>query len=136
MRAVYHSVSDNGAIDLDHAQSLIHIDGANDMVLALGRVYPAGFQVPAHCHNKTQLWCARRGVVLVSTTGRRWMIPPGHGLIIPAGIEHQTEMISEVEMQSIYVDLAVIGAEGPRVVAVTPLAWRMTSARSRPAGKG
>lgn len=110
------------AFDADHAQSLDWIDGANEPVLALGRIYPAGFRVPAHSHNKTQLWCAHRGVVLVTTEDRRWMIPPGHGLIIPAGLDHATEMISQVEMRSVYVAQAVVGSAGPQVVEITPLA--------------
>ena len=105
-----------------HASSLTLIDGTNERVLALARIYPAGHRVPAHHHNKTQLWYARRGVVLVSTDDGRWMIPPGHALIIPAGLDHRTEMISKVEMQSVYVDSTVTGAGGLRVVEVTALA--------------
>lgn len=106
----------------EHDRSLLWIDGAEEPVLALGRIYPAGFRVPVHSHNRTQLWFARRGVVLVSTTHGRWMIPPGHALVIPAGLEHSTEMISDVDMHSIYVDLTVAGEHGPRVVEVTALA--------------
>lgn len=106
----------------EHSASLSWIESAEEPVLALGRVYPAGFRVPAHSHTKTQLWCARRGVVLVSTAGGRWMLPPGHGLLIPAGLEHFTEMISEVHMQSIYVSPSVVVADSPRVLEVTTLA--------------
>jgi AraC-like DNA-binding protein len=109
-------------LDNEHAQSLDLIDDAAEPVVALGRLYPAGFRVPLHSHTKTQLWCARRGVVLVNTTDGRWMIPPGHGLIIPAGLEHATEMFSEVDMHSIYVDPSVAGASGPKVVEITGLA--------------
>lgn len=107
--------------DSEHSASLTWIDGTADPVLALGRVYPAGFKVPFHSHNRVQLWFARRGVVLVITADGRWMIPPGHGLVIPAGLEHATEMISDVEMHSIYVEQPV-GLSAPRVVEVTPLA--------------
>lgn len=105
-----------------HLESLSWIETTGDPVVALGRVYPAGYRVPAHSHTKTQLWGARRGVVLVSTAGGRWMIPPGHALLIPGGLEHSTEMISDVHMHSIYVDTAVAGASGPRVLEVTALA--------------
>nr|WP_316656097.1 helix-turn-helix transcriptional regulator [uncultured Gellertiella sp.] len=108
--------------DLKHEQSLSWIDGANEPLLALGRIYPAGFTVPAHSHNKVQLWYARRGVVLVMTAEGRWMIPPGHGLVIPAGLDHSTEMISEVDMHSIYVGPGQAGPDRPRVVEVTALA--------------
>lgn len=110
------------AIDAEHYRSLDWIEGANEPVLALGRIYPAGLKVPAHSHSRTQLWFARRGVVLVSTGSGRWMIPPGHALVIPAGLEHATEMISDVDMHSIYVHPSVEGADGPaRVVAVSAL---------------
>jgi AraC-like DNA-binding protein/quercetin dioxygenase-like cupin family protein len=112
----------NSQADNEHSASLSWIERAEEQVLALGRVYPAGFRVPAHSHTKTQLWCARRGVVLVSTAGGRWMLPPGHGLLIPAGLEHFTEMISEVRMQSIYVDPSVVVSDTPRVLEVTALA--------------
>lgn len=114
------------SVDQDyHNQSLIWIDQANEPVLALGRVYPAGFKVALHSHRRAQLWFARRGIVLVSTDDRRWMIPPGHALIIPAGVEHSAEMISAVEMRSIYVNVASDEARRPRVVEVTPLAQNL-----------
>jgi AraC-like DNA-binding protein len=105
-------------VDLD-AETRIWIDTANEPVLALGRLYPAGFRVLAHAHNKTQLWSSRSGVVVVSTAAGRWMIPPGHGLIIPAGIEHSAEMVSEVDMHSIYVDPSAAGVSAPKVVEIT-----------------
>lgn len=110
------------AADQFHAESLHRIDGANEAVFALRRFYPAGLRVPRHCHARTQFWFARSGVVLVNTDDGRWMIPASHGLIIPAGLEHSTEMISDVEMQSIYVAADVAGREGPRVVAMSDLA--------------
>jgi AraC-like DNA-binding protein len=103
-------------------EDLSWIDLNDDTIAALGRLYPAGCRGLPHSHNKTQLWCARRGVVLVNTAGGRWMIPPGHALLIPAGLEHFSEMISDVEMHSIYADLPVISADHPRVLEVTALA--------------
>lgn len=105
-----------------HETMLSFIDGNNESVLALRRLYPEGFQSPVHSHRKTQLWFARSGVVIVGTAKGRWMIPPGHGLIIPAGLEHSSEIISQVEMHSVYVHPEVISTERPRVVEVTVLA--------------
>lgn len=98
------------------------IDAAPEPVLAIHRVYPAGWRIAAHRHAKTQLWCARRGVVVVSMAERRWMLPPGHGLIIPAGVVHASEMLSRVEMRSIYVEAGAFDAAAPRVVEITALA--------------
>ncbi|CAN7207427.1 helix-turn-helix transcriptional regulator [Pararhizobium sp. LjRoot255] len=108
--------------DDEHFASLSWIESSDEPVLALGRVYAARFRGQPHSHTKTQLWCARHGVVLVSTADGRWMIPPGHGLLIPAGLEHSSEMISDVRMHSIYVHPSAVTADGPRVLAITALA--------------
>ncbi len=106
----------------EHQASLQRIDGANAPVFALRRVYPLGYRSPRHSHRKAQLWGARRGVVMVSTADGRFMVPPGHGLLIPAGLDHASEALSEVEMLSIYVSPLYGGADRPRVVEITPLA--------------
>lgn len=107
----------------DEGEAMLRfIDGNNETVLALRRLYPEGYRSPVHLHNKTQLWFAHSGVVIVSTGRGRWMIPPGHGLIIPAGLQHSSEMISDVEMHSVYVRTEVINSDRPRVVGVTFLA--------------
>lgn len=106
----------------DHPESLVLIEGANDPILALRRTYRAEHRVPLHSHSRTQIWCAHEGVVVVSTTEGRWMIPPGHGLIIPAGLDHSAQTISQVEMQSIYIEKEALTMDGPRVVEITALA--------------
>ncbi len=98
------------------------IERTEDSVLAIRRIYPAGHRVPLHNHRRTQIWCAREGVVLVSTAAGRWMIPPGHGLIIPAELDHSAETISRVDMRSIYVDRDALPVPGPKVVEITALA--------------
>lgn len=111
--------------DEDHDALMDFIDGNNETVLALHRTYPEGSKGQVHSHRKTQLWFARSGVVLVKTAKGRWMIPPGHGLIIPAGLKHSSEMISHVEMNSVYVHPDVINSDRPRVVEVTVLASKL-----------
>ncbi|OLP52888.1 AraC family transcriptional regulator [Rhizobium rhizosphaerae] len=101
-----------------HEQGLRWIEQANEPILALERIYPAGFKVPRHAHKRAQLWFARRGVVLVSTDDRRWMLPGDHALFIPGGVAHQVEVVTDVEMHSIYV---ADTAERARVLEVTPL---------------
>jgi AraC-like DNA-binding protein len=106
----------------EHDLMLDFIDGNNESLVALCRLYAEGFKSPVHSHRKTQLWFARSGVVIVSSGDGRWMLPPGHGLIIPAGLLHSSEVISEVEMHSVYVHPDVINPARPRVVEVTVLA--------------
>lgn len=124
MRIIDHT-SDDGPDYQDHSRSLVWIEQTNERLIALERVYPAGFEVPVHSHSRTQLWFARKGIVLVNTDGRRWMIPPGHALVIPSNYRHSAEMISEVHMQSIYWDLPEGSPAHPRVVEVTPLAQNL-----------
>lgn len=116
-----HPPSTDNRSRLTHAESLTWIDTTNEPVIALGRHYPAGFRVEKHSHARTQLWSAKRGVALVSTAGGRWMVPPGHGLLIPAGLEHETEMISDVLMHSVYVGASATEPHRLRVLEITPL---------------
>ena len=100
------------------------IDGANDDVLVLGRLYAGGYRVPQHRHRRTQLLCVFAGVVLVETARGRWMIPPGHALLIPSALDHAVEMLSDVTMKSVYVapDHAGMALDRPAVFEVTDLA--------------
>ncbi|AUX75468.1 MULTISPECIES: AraC family transcriptional regulator [Sinorhizobium] len=107
--------------DMDHFRSLEWIEMANAPVVAIGKDYGCGLVVPPHSHTRTQLWWARSGVVLVHTADGRWMIPPGHALLIPSGMEHSAEMVSDVRMHSIYI-AAMSRARRPLVLEVSALA--------------
>lgn len=52
------------------------------------------------------------------------MVPPGHALFIPVGLEHSIEILSDVSMKSVYVTprSRPPTEEAPRVVEVTDLA--------------
>ena len=62
-------------------------------------------------------------MVLVRTDAGRWMVPPGHGIWIPGGVEHAVEMLGAVRMQSVYVaGGAIDGLPGSlRVVGLSDL---------------
>ncbi len=114
--------------DDDHFRNLDWVETGNAPVLALGRDYNAGLLVPFHKHTRTQLWWARGGVVLMRTERGRWMVPPGHALLIPAGVEHSAEMISDVRMHSIYFAPDLLRAERPIVMEINPLAGSLVDA--------
>jgi mannose-6-phosphate isomerase-like protein (cupin superfamily) len=118
-------IVDHKGTGIEDGQSRKLIEQATEPVIAICRIYPAGYRVTKHTHNKVQFWFARRGVAIVSLPDGRFMVPPAHGLIIPAGIPHAAEMISEVEMHSLYVDVTLAGAEAPRVVEFTALAGNL-----------
>lgn len=100
------------------------VDGSDEPILALPAEYPAGFRVKVHRHNRAQLLYARTGVVMVSATKGRWMVPPDHALWIPAGMDHSVEMLGSVSVISVYVRPGAVGVlpEEVRVVGLTDLA--------------
>ena len=112
------------ALDDDHIRNLSRMEQANTDVLVHSSDIPGGYTVPPHRHRRTQFLCVFAGVVLVGTERGRWMIPPGHALLIPRGLEHSVEMISDVSMRSVY----IYSPEGraaslePAVLEVTDLA--------------
>lgn len=112
------------ALDDDHVRNLFWMEQSNADVLVHSAEIPNGYVVPPHSHRRTQFLCVFAGVVLVATDRGRWMIPPGHALLIPRGLEHSVEMYSDVSMRSVY----IYAPEGraaslePAVLEVTDLA--------------
>ncbi|MCR4266691.1 helix-turn-helix transcriptional regulator [Nitratireductor sp. ZSWI3] len=72
--------------------------------LVVGEIIQStGFSVSPHRHSRSQLLHARSGVVLVRTVFGHWLVPAGHAIWIPAGVEHAVEMLADVRLQSVYV---------------------------------
>ncbi|PWE55927.1 AraC family transcriptional regulator [Metarhizobium album] len=130
------------ALNDDHYRNLAWMEQSEAEVLVHSTEIPGGYTVPVHHHRRTQILCVFRGVVLVATDSGRWMIPPGHALLIPRGLAHAVEMLSDVSMRSLYISprdgKAVPGA--PKVLEVTDLARSLLlealKLREAPAGHG
>ncbi|MDE1993378.1 MAG: helix-turn-helix transcriptional regulator [Rhizobiaceae bacterium] len=107
-----------------HERNMRWMEESDADVLVHSSEPPLGHIVPWHHHRRTQLLCVFSGVVLVLTSRRRWMIPPGHALFIPVGLEHAIEILSDVSMKSVYVTPRSPQSDddAPRVVEVTDLA--------------
>jgi len=112
------------ALDENHIRNLLRMEQSNEDVLIDSSDIPGGYTVPAHRHRRTQFLCVFAGVVLVATHRGRWMIPPGHALLIPRGLEHSVEIHSDVSMRSIYIHSPIgrAAALEPAVLEVTDLA--------------
>lgn len=112
------------SIDERHRRDLNWIEGANGDVVVKGTDYPAFYTVPRHAHRRTQLLCVFSGVVLVETERGRFMIPPGHALLIPPQLPHSVEMLRDVAMKSVYVTPTEknLVNDRPLVLEVTDLA--------------
>ncbi len=111
----------------DHLRNLALMEQSNADVLVNSSEVPHGYVVPPHQHRRTQFLCVFAGVVLVATARGRWMIPPGHALLIPRGLEHSVEMYSDVTMRSVYVssDEGLAASPEPVVLEVTALAQHL-----------
>lgn len=81
--------------------------------LAVG--YPQGHRIEVHAHDWSQLVLATRGAMEVRTERRRWVVPPGRALWMPAGIEHSLRCLARVDLRSIYLPGGASGVFGSRV---------------------
>ena len=106
---------------------LDYIEAAAGDVIAVSSDYPDGHRVGAHSHGRAQLLYPFKGSVMISAAQGRWMVPPGHAMWIPAGVEHSVEMIGMVRMRSAYVRTGAGSSlpqnlpEGLQVLAVNEL---------------
>ncbi len=115
-----HSVRKRVELDERRRSWLEEADGE---IVVWQSSYPDGFRVAVHRHSRAQLLYARSGVVLVQTAIGHWMVPAGHAIWIPAGVDHAVDMLSGVLMHSAYVLPGAIEGlpETLRVVAMTNL---------------
>lgn len=66
---------------------------------------PAGDAfIPLHSHRRGQLIHAISGVMLVGAAAGSWVVPPGRGVWVPAGMAHQIRMAGEVQMRTVFVE--------------------------------
>ncbi len=90
------------ALHSDHRRIHGTVFDADGDILVRVSDNPAGYTIPPHSHRQIQLLCAFSGVVQINTERGSWMIPPGHGLLIPARLQHSVEMLSDVSIKSVY----------------------------------
>jgi AraC-like DNA-binding protein len=85
--------------------------------------YCHGEIVASHQHAEGQLVYAINGVMLVSVVGTTWVIPTGHALWVPSGMEHQIRMTGKVNMRTLLITPGVHIAltEECQVIRVSPL---------------
>lgn len=77
----------------------------------LAKRHEPGSVLPEHKHQTGQLVFALCGVMLVRTGSMLWSVPPQRALWIPAGHLHTIEMLSPVELRTVYFQPGLI-AEG------------------------
>jgi AraC-like DNA-binding protein len=72
-------------------------------IRSLAGGYPSGFVIDAHVHDWHQLVYATHGVMAVNTNTGSWVVPSQRAVWVPAGIEHEVEMIGQVSMRTLYI---------------------------------
>ncbi len=79
-------------------------------------------------HQESQLVYAATGTMQVTTPKGRWLVPPDRAVWVPARLGHAIDMLADIEMRTLYFDLAWLKREGHGkklakefVVRVSPL---------------
>jgi AraC-like DNA-binding protein len=100
----------------------------NGGVHRLARRYKKGVRLDPHMHREAQLVFATRGTMQVTTPKGRWLVPPDRAVWVPAGLEHAIDVLADIEMRTLYFDLAWLARhtirgslEAEFVVKVSPL---------------
>ncbi len=88
-------------------------------VVALAMDYQEGEQVASHFHPRAQLVYGVSGVMQVQTPDSVWTLPPQRALWIPPNVPHQINMMSPVNMRTIYVEQSAAEQLGTRVKAIS-----------------
>ncbi|MCC8981547.1 helix-turn-helix transcriptional regulator [Bradyrhizobium sp. 10BB] len=70
---------------------------------AMAASYPNESTSARHTHRRDQFILQTAGVTSMMTERGHFVVPPGHGLWIPAGVAHQSRAWGEVEIQTVYV---------------------------------
>jgi AraC-like DNA-binding protein/quercetin dioxygenase-like cupin family protein len=80
-----------------------HLQTIERPVAAMTATYPNESTSTRHAHRRDQFILQITGVTAMMTERGHFVVPPGHGLWIPAGVVHQSRAWGEVEAQTIYV---------------------------------
>jgi AraC-like DNA-binding protein len=105
-----------------------HTRATGNGVHLVARNYRKGVRLDTHMHREAQLVYAAKGTMQVTTPKGRWLVPPDRAVWLPARLEHAIDVLADIEMRTLYFDLAWLARE-PRsdslgsefVVRVSPL---------------
>src|SRR5580700_6923227 len=77
----------------------------------VSRHYRKGVRLDTHMHREAQLVYAARGTMQVTTPKGRWLVPPDRAVWVPARLEHSIDVLADIEMRTLYFDLAWLKRE-------------------------
>lgn len=82
-----------------------------DGIHLVARNYRKGTRLDTHMHREAQLVYAARGTMQVTTPKGRWLVPPDRAVWVPALSEHAIDVLADIEMRTLYFDLAWLERE-------------------------
>jgi AraC-like DNA-binding protein len=82
-----------------------------DGVHLVARHYRKGIRLGTHMHREAQLVYAARGTMQVTTPKGRWLVPPDRAVWVPARLEHSIDVLADIDMRTLYFDLAWLARE-------------------------
>jgi AraC-like DNA-binding protein/mannose-6-phosphate isomerase-like protein (cupin superfamily) len=82
-----------------------------DGVHLVARHYRKGVRLGTHMHREAQLVYAARGTMQVTTPKGRWLVPPDRAVWVPARLEHSIDVLADIDMRTLYFDLAWLRRE-------------------------
>ena len=80
-------------------------------VQLVARHYKKGAGIDTHMHREAQLVYAARGMMQVTTPKGRWLVPPDRAVWVPARLEHSIDVLADIDMRTLYFDLAWLARE-------------------------
>jgi AraC-like DNA-binding protein/quercetin dioxygenase-like cupin family protein len=82
-----------------------------DGIHMVARNYRKGTRLDTHMHREAQLLYAAKGTMQVTTPKGRWLVPPDRAVWVPARLEHAIDVLADIEMRTLYFDLAWLARE-------------------------
>ncbi|MEC7692039.1 helix-turn-helix transcriptional regulator [Alteromonas sp. NFXS44] len=89
----------------EHVKSSAALQHVDRPVTSLYDEYPAGITDDWHCHERSQVVYATKGVMSVTTETGSYVIPPQRALWIPAHMQHTATSRTAVTLKTLYVDV-------------------------------
>lgn len=90
-------------------------------IAPIARHYARGHCVPWHDHPWPQLLYASSGVLGVETPKGSWIVPPQRGVWLPPNSRHETRMLTDVELSSLYLERTDDWSGDCAVIEISPL---------------
>src|ERR1700694_71696 len=82
-----------------------------DGIHMIANTYQKGIRLDTHMHREAQLVYAARGTMQVTTPKGRWLVPPDRAVWVPALLPHAIDVLADIEMRTLYFDLAWLARE-------------------------